>query len=104
MAMEPQQAIPMTMELGCQELLGHFGPVYNLLQENKNDNEVKNIASVSNLCLALLINGCTYLCNLMIALSSHKNFYAGTYYSISFCGDFIHENFNFWDWNWRLNP
>ena len=42
MAMEPQQASPMStmqwMELGCQALLGHFGPVY-LLQVSKNDDE-----------------------------------------------------------------
>ena len=39
MAMEPQHAIPMfKMKLGCQVLLGHFGPVY-LLQVGKNDDE-----------------------------------------------------------------
>ena len=40
MAMEPQQASPHLkwMELGCQVLLGHFGPVY-LLQVSKNDDE-----------------------------------------------------------------
>ena len=42
MAMEPQQASPMSewTKLDCQVLLGHFGfgPVY-LLQVSKNDDE-----------------------------------------------------------------
>ena len=51
MAMEPQQTSPTClewMELGCQVLFGHFGPV-DILQVSKI--MTKNIASKRNLAL-----------------------------------------------------